>query len=165
MAVTVRPATVDDLNEVHEMIGQLFRSTDRPYLPAPRDQFKKDSGLLPGQPHRFFEIIVAQDSSGQLVGYAIYFFMYKTNSGKYLFVEDIFVKSDVRRSGAGLQMMAHMARVAKESESEGMKLHVLEWNEARKFYEFCGGLWKGTRINEWLEYDFDRMAIKMLSRL
>lgn len=126
------------------------------------ETFKRDSGLSPDQPIPYFKVLIVESSDGQLAGYALYFFTYKTSSGKYLYVEDIFVKEEFRKQTAGIMLMRELAKIARQNESRGMKLFVLDWNPARKFYERCGGKWNNSTYNEWLEYEFGPDAIDML---
>lgn len=39
--------------------------------------------------------------SGSIVGYLLYYYAYSTWEGRYLFIEDIYVKPELRRFGIG----------------------------------------------------------------
>lgn len=130
---TIRKVKADDLKVIHQMILDLMAYQKLTVTPYPFEQFRRDSGLFPDeQPKNYFEIIVAEDTkSKELIGYLLYYFMIKTSSGKWLYVEDIFVKESARKTGAGSALLKEAASKAIESESSGIKLQV-----STKYYYF-----------------------------
>lgn len=122
----IRDGQVDDLDEIHSMMIDLnvkfLKINCTPYA---LDQFKRDSGLLAGQPVKYFNLIVAQDNeSSNLIGYLLYYFMIKTSSGRHFYIEDIFVKEAARKTGAGSSLIREAAARALATQCIGMKLHV-----------------------------------------
>ena len=174
--VTIRAAVAADLEEVHSMLSELIAYQKLPYPAMDLATFKRDSGLLPGAPApsstpvvgqktQYFHLYVAETPDKQLAGYALFFFFYKTCKGKYIYLEDIYVKPAFRGGCVGHKMMRFLANLGlQEHEAEGMMFIVLDWNPARKFYERCGAVWTGDRKGDgWLSYEMDRDAMVRLA--
>jgi GNAT superfamily N-acetyltransferase len=90
------------------------------------------------------------EMDGQPIGFAVYFFSYSTWLGKPgLYLEDLYVSPESRGSGAGKQMLRHLARIACESGCGRFEWSVLDWNEpAIGFYESIGA----SAQSEWVRY-------------
>jgi GNAT superfamily N-acetyltransferase len=80
------------------------------------------------------------DADGAVVGFALWFFIFGTFSGRTsLFVEDIYLVPARRGSGIGRALFRHMARVALERRCIDMAWNVLDWNTpAIEFYRRIG---------------------------
>jgi GNAT superfamily N-acetyltransferase len=72
--------------------------------------------------------------------FRVYFFNYSTWLGKPgLFLEDLFVKPELRGKGIGKALLAQLAKVAIAENCYGVKWEVLDWNQpAIDFYEALG---------------------------
>ena len=83
---------------------------------------------------------VIAESGGRAAGFAIWTFSFHTfRCSRVLFVEDVFVVADRRRTGIGYALFRHMAREALAQNCARMDWHVLEWNEpALRFYDRLG---------------------------
>jgi GNAT superfamily N-acetyltransferase len=90
-------------------------------------------------PNPAIEAILAE-ADGATVGFAIWYFLFGTFSGRYsLFVEDIFVAPEWRDRGIGLALFRHMARMAAQRQCVQMLWEVLDWNApAIEFYRRIG---------------------------
>lgn len=84
------------------------------------------------------------------VGFAVYFFNYSTWLGKHgLYLEDLYVSSEYRGSGAGKAMLKHLAKIALAKKCGRFEWNVLDWNEpAIKFYQSIGA----KPQDEWIGY-------------
>jgi len=86
------------------------------------------------------------------VGFAVYFFNYSTWLGKHgLYLEDLYVSSEYRGSGAGKAMLKYLAKIALAKKCGRFEWRVLDWNEpAIKFYQSIGAKpqseWVGYRL-------------------
>lgn len=160
--ITIREAVESDLDEVHNMLGDLIAFQKLPHPPMDKQVMIKDSGLTAANPNKYFHVLVAESEDKRLAGYVLYYFMYKTSKGKYLYVEDIFVKDEFRGSCVGHRLMKEVAVISKKHEAMGIKLLCLDWNPARKFYERCGGVLSGVKIDSWLEYEIKGDSIERL---
>lgn len=80
-------------------------------------------------------------------GFAIYFFNYSTFLAQPgLYLEDLFVKPELRGHGAGKALLLQLARIANARGCGRMEWSVLDWNEpAIKFYESLGA----RRMSGW----------------
>lgn len=87
---------------------------------------------------------------GQAIGYAIYFFNYSTWLGKYgLYLEDLYIAPEYRGTGAGKNMMKHLAKLAVGKNCGRFEWCVLDWNQsAIDFYESIGA----KPQSEWITY-------------
>ena len=122
---TIREGQLEDLPTIHGMILDLMQFQKLTVTPLPLERLIKDSGLSPDNSTKYFHVIVAQDNhSNELLGYLLYYFMIKTSAGKFLYVEDIFVKESARKSGVGSALIKNAAAQAIKTESVGMKLQV-----------------------------------------
>lgn len=94
------------------------------------------------------------------VAFALYYFTYSTFAGlPGLYLEDLFVKPDVRGQGVGRAMLRHLAQTAKQNGCWRIEWAVLHWNQsAIRFYESLGA----KPMDEWAVY---RLSGEALSRL
>lgn len=95
---------------------------------------------------------------GQAIGFAVYFFSYSTWLGRNgLYLEDLYVSRDHRGTGAGKQLLKHLAREACARECGRLEWSVLDWNEpAIQFYQSIGAQPQA----EWVRYRMDGAALK-----
>lgn len=84
------------------------------------------------------------------VGYAIYFYSYSTFLGRStMYLEDIFVDSDMRGKGFGKAMLKAVAQVAVENDCRRMDWSCLNWNRSSiDFYLSLGA----KPMSEWTIY-------------
>lgn len=100
------------------------------------------------------------DYRGVPISFALFFYSYSTFLGKAgIYLEDLYVQPQYRRNGFGRQMLAHIARLAKERNCGRFEWSVLDWNEpAIRTYE---GL-NARPMKEWILY---RLTGEALDRL
>jgi GNAT superfamily N-acetyltransferase len=98
---------------------------------------------------------------GEPVGFAIFFHNYSTFLGKPgLYLEDLFVKPEMRSKGFGKAMLAFLAKLAKERGCGRFEWWVLDWNEpAIGFYKKLGAL----PMNEWTVFRVTGEALDKLA--
>jgi GNAT superfamily N-acetyltransferase len=86
------------------------------------------------------------ESSGALVGYAVFFRTFSTFLGKPgYWLEDVYVTSDARGNGVGRSLLRHVAALATRDRGR-LEWCVLDWNHsAIEFYEKIGA----ETLNEW----------------
>lgn len=105
----------------------------------------------------FFHGFVAETEYKEIVGIAIYFFVYSTWVGKSLYLEDFIVKEAFRRKGIGTNLIKKIFEVAKKTDCKRVRWQVLNDNEqAINFYKKLGA----TINDEWDNCDFDAEGIK-----
>jgi GNAT superfamily N-acetyltransferase len=151
--LTVRFATPSDAPEMIELIRGLAvferESPDR-VRATPEDLVRDGFNERP-----FFEALIAE-RAGRVIGFALFFPHYSTWEGRPgLFIEDLFVVEEERRTGAGRALLTACARIAHERGWARLELSVLDWNPARAFYEAHGM----SHQQEWLPYRMDAEEI------
>lgn len=91
------------------------------------------------------------------VAFAIYFFNLSTFEGRPgLYIEDIFVRPNFRRTGVGRKLFSFLSQKAREQGCCRIELSVLNWNEqAIQFYKKLGG----EPVTGWTVFRFSEKAI------
>jgi GNAT superfamily N-acetyltransferase len=89
--------------------------------------------------NKFAQCLVAE-SVGELVGYAIFFPVFKTFRGeRSMFLEDLYVSPKMRGRGVGFALLKKVARAAKAQNCVRMDWQALKWNApALEFYRNLG---------------------------
>ena len=75
-----------------------------------------------------FDLFVAEENT-KIVGIAITYFRFSTWKGKVLYLEDLIVKEKYRRKGIGNKIFDKVISFARENNSVGISLQVLDWNQ------------------------------------
>jgi len=98
---------------------------------------------------RRLELIVAE-TEGEVVGYATCLFQFSPWIGRdYLFLDDLYVRDDVRGLGIGASLMRRVGALALERDAE-VRWHVeVENRSAQKFYRALGAELKDRLIAYW----------------
>ena len=96
------------------------------------------------------------------IGYALYFYTYSSFLAKpTLYLEDIFVLEEFRRSGVGRTLFLRCVREATSHGCGRMEWSVLNWNsKAIKFYSDLGA----RRLEEWSVFRLDSSSLKKLAK-
>lgn len=95
------------------------------------------------------EVVLAFDGDVP-AGFALWFRSYSTFLARPgIYLEDLFVIPEFRGRGLGRQLLAHLARTARERGYGRVEWAVLDWNvEAIRFYESLGAVAMG----DWTTY-------------
>lgn len=97
------------------------------------------------------ECVIAE-SGGKPAGFALFFHNFSTFLGKPgLYLEDLYVKPELRGQGVGRKLLAHLARLAVSRGCGRFEWAVLDWNEpAIRFYQGLGARmlhdWRVNRV-------------------
>jgi GNAT superfamily N-acetyltransferase len=96
---------------------------------------------------RFAEVVIGEFYT-EPIGYALYFYNFSTFIGKPgIYLEDLYVKPEVRGKGFGKALLAYLARLAVDQNCGRFEWAVLDWNERSiNFYESLGA----TLMKEWI---------------
>ena len=80
------------------------------------------------------------ERAGRLVGYALFCPVFSSFRGRWrLWLEDLYVDPEARGSGAGVALMAELARLTLAGGYLALEWEVLDWNRpALDFYEHLG---------------------------
>jgi GNAT superfamily N-acetyltransferase len=145
MPLQIRPAVAADVPLILEFVRALAeyeKLSDE--VEATEEKLK--STLFPDDGPPGAECVLAYLDSAP-AGFAIFFPTYSTFLARPgLYLEDLFVKPEVRGRGVGKALLLHLARLANARGCGRMEWSVLDWNEpAIAFYESLGA----RRMREW----------------
>ena len=106
------------------------------------------------------EVLLAFEKESP-VGFAVYFYNFSTWLGRPgLYLEDLFVKPDMRGKGYGRALLVELAGIARDRVCGRMEWAVLNWNEpAIKFYQTLDA----EPMNEWTVFRLTRDEIARLA--
>lgn len=109
--------------------------------------------------HRIAEVIIGEWEQTP-VAFALYFHNFSTFLGQAgIYLEDLFVKPEMRGKGIGRMMLSYLARIATERNCGRLEWSVLDWNEpALRFYRSLGA----ELMDEWTVH---RVSGKTLEQL
>ena len=109
---------------------------------------------------RSAEVLLALEN-GEPVGFAVYFYNFSTWLGRPgLYLEDLFVRPNVRGKGYGRALLARLAQIAQERGCGRMEWAVLDWNDpAIQFYRKLGA----EPMNEWTVFRLTKEGIARLA--
>jgi len=95
---------------------------------------------------RVAEVVIGY-LDGHPVSFALFFHNFSTFLGRPgIYLEDLFVKPEMRGKGIGKMMLAFLAKLAKDRGCGRLEWWVLDWNEsAIKFYRSIGAI----SMDEW----------------
>lgn len=156
---TVRPITPADVTQVHALLRELA-------------EYEKLTHLLTGTPEMLHDALfgsgdrlrgLVAEQSGHLIGYAIFFPVFGSFRARWrLYLEDIYVTPSARGTGAGVGLMAALARTALDEGYYAIDWEVLDWNRpALDFYNRLGA----APIGEgWTRYRLDADALTNLAQ-
>lgn len=110
-------------------------------------------------PRPYAECVIAR-WQGQPAGFALFFHNYSTFLGRPgIYLEDLFVKPELRGQGVGRALLQFLARLTQERNCGRLEWSVLDWNEsAIGFYKSLGAV----PLDEWTIF---RVKDEALSRL
>ncbi len=91
---------------------------------------------------------------GKPMGVMNFFWKYTTFTGrKILYIEDLYVRSETRKSGVGRALIEKAKELAKANDCEQIELKCSDWNTtSAQFYEHIG--FKAEK--QWITYTMDR---------
>lgn len=155
--ITVRPARAEDSALVLDFIQQLahYEKLEHECI-ATAEQIRE---TLFGANAKAESLLAFEGENP--AGFAVYFYSYSTFLAKPgLYLEDLFVKPELRGRGIGKRIFLELLRIAAKNDCGRFEWSVLDWNEpAIKFYESLGAKAQA----EWIRYRLDEEQISMLA--
>jgi GNAT superfamily N-acetyltransferase len=137
----IRPARAGDIPAIYQMIMELAVYEQSLHeVSATEDDLR--AALLAGRPSLFAHVA---EHDGQAVGYALWYVSYSAWLGKHgIYLEDFYVKPELRRQGHGRALLVELARICVERGYQRFEWMVFDWNSAaRGFYESLGAAHMG----------------------
>jgi len=157
--VPVRPAREDDLDTIIELIQALAEYEREPEaVKLEREQLRDH--IFGDRPYA--EVIIAETDSGASAGFALFFHNYSTWMGRPgIWLEDLFVRPELRGKGYGRALLAELARLAVDRDCARLEWSVLDWNEPSiGFYRTLGAV----AMDEWTTYRLSGAELTALGR-
>jgi GNAT superfamily N-acetyltransferase len=153
----VRPATKADAGLIMGFIRDLAEYERLSHAVA-ATQADIERDLFGARPRVFCEVAVL---AGEPVGFALWFYNYSTFRGRHgLFLEDLFVRPDARRRGAGKALLKHLAQRCVGEGLGRLEWAVLDWNApAISFYDALGA----EALEEWIVRRLTGEALQRLA--
>ena len=156
--IALRPATKVDVPIILGLIRGIAEYERLSHEVEATEALLREHGF---GPRRIFEAILGE-RDGQAVAFALYFYSFSTFKAQpTLYLEDLFVVPEERRSGIGSQLLTRLAQIAVERKCGRMEWSVLDWNTpARDFYFKLGAV----AMDEWTVFRMTPAAFGALAR-
>ena len=134
----IRPATAADVPVIHTLIRELAdyeKALDE--VRTTEDQLRE---ALFGPRPAAYAHVATDDTTGSVIGYAIWFLTFSTWRGVHgIHLEDLYVRPDARGGGHGKALLTELARICVERGYQRLEWAVLNWNAPTiAFYESLG---------------------------
>ncbi|GHH27749.1 GNAT family N-acetyltransferase [Streptomyces lanatus] len=154
----IRPATPADVPAIHTLIRELAEY-EKALEEAKATEEQLHAALFGDHPAAHAHI-AADDTTGETVGYAIWFLNFSTWRGVHgIYLEDLYVRPTARGAGHGKALLAELARLCVERGYQRLEWSVLNWNTPSiAFYESLGA----RPQDEWTVY---RLTDEALTKL
>ena len=145
-SVHIRNATEGDVPLILQFIRDLAIYEKLEHKVEATEQQLRQT--LFGSP-RFAEVVFAE-VDGQEAGFALFFHNYSTFLGQPgIYLEDLFVRTEMRGRGIGKSILTHLARLAKERGCGRIEWAVLNWNKPSiDFYKSIGA----EPLDDWIVF-------------
>lgn len=154
--MNIRMATEEDVPLIVRFIRELAQYERLEHQVVATEESVR--ATLFGSP-RFAEVILG-DVEGDPVGFALFFHNYSTFLARPgIYLEDLYVRPELRGHGYGRALLAHLASIAIERNCGRVEWAVLNWNEpAIGFYRSLGAL----PMDQWTVYRITGEALEKL---
>jgi len=153
----IRPATEDDVPLILSLIEELAEYERLSHEVSATEDVLRDS--LFGE-RRVAETLLAYVGD-EPAGFALFFHNFSTFLGKPgIYLEDLYVRPELRGAGVGRALLVRIARLAKERGCGRLEWWVLGWNEpAIGFYKTLGAV----AMDDWTVYRLTGDALDKLA--
>jgi GNAT superfamily N-acetyltransferase len=141
----IRPATDQDFTDILSLIKELAlfeKAAEKVTNTVAQMKAEQD----------FFKALVAETDSGEIIGFALYYFVYYTWVGKSLYLDDLYVKEAYRGHKISSALLDQVIQFGKDNNCKRIRWQVLNWNKpAIEFYKKLGA----NLDDEWLNCDLE----------
>jgi GNAT superfamily N-acetyltransferase len=158
----IRPARPDDVPTILALIRELAA-----YEREPAAVVATQGGLeaaLFGERAALFGLIAEHPGADGpvIAGFALWFLNFSTWVGRHgIYLEDLYVRPELRGQGYGVQLLVELARIADERGYGRLEWAVLDWNDsAHRFYESLGAV----PMQEWTIWRVSGDALPKLAQ-
>jgi len=141
----IRPATEQDFKAILGLIKELAL-----FEKAPENVTNTVAQMKSEQD--YFQAYVAEKDDGEIIGFALFYFVYYTWVGKSLYLDDLYVKEVYRGHKIGSKLLDKVIEIGKQNNCKRIRWQVLNWNKpAIDFYKKLGA----NLDDEWLNCDLE----------
>lgn len=136
--IQMKRATVDDVEEMRNQVQRLAIHVKEPNaVKTTLDQLRLDGFETPIP--LYYCLLLYDTETNKTCGVATIFFGYDVDSGRFLYLEDLFVEEEYRKRRAGKSSMLALASIAQMLDCGSFVWQALDWNKASlEFYERIG---------------------------
>lgn len=129
----IRKATKEDCPAMLELIRELAAYEKAPEEVTVDPKHFEESGF---GANPLWWAFVVEDTSSNMVAFALYYIRYSTWKGQVMYLEDILVTESMRGKGIGKMLIEKLKEEASEKGFKRITWQVLDWNEpAINFYK------------------------------
>jgi GNAT superfamily N-acetyltransferase len=153
----IRPARPADVPAICQLIRELASyEKSLPEVTGTEEDLRR--ALFAEQPAVFAHVA---EQRGEIAGFALWFLNFSTWTGRHgIYLEDLYVRPDMRRSGLGRALLAELARICVQRGYARLEWWVLDWNQpARDFYAALGA----AEMDEWTVHRLTGPALRALA--
>lgn len=157
--MVIRPAAPADIPAIARFIRELAE-----YEKAADKAVATDAQLhaaLFGPSPALYAHLACDDTTGDPVGFAIWFLNFSTWRGQHgIYLEDLYVRPGMRGQGHGKALLAELARLATERGYWCVQWWVLDWNTPSiEFYKSLGA----AAQDEWTVFRLSGTPLRQLA--
>ncbi|WP_369215088.1 GNAT family N-acetyltransferase [Streptomyces flavofungini] len=144
----IRTAVPADVPVIHALVRDLATYEKAAHEAVATEEHLHEA--LFGERPAAYAHIALDDTSGETVGFALWFLNFSTWRGVHgIYLEDLYVRPEARGGGHGKALLTELARICVERGYERLEWSVLDWNEPSiNFYRSLGA----RPQNEWTVY-------------
>lgn len=157
--MSIREATTADVPEILAMIHELADYEKAPHEVVATPGLLREA--LFGPEPAVFALMAIDDTSDEVVGFALWFRNFSTWLGRHgVYLEDLYVRPTHRGHGYGKALLEALARIAVDRGYGRFEWWVLDWNTpAIDFYRSIGA----EPMDEWTVYRVSGDALRQLA--
>ena len=159
----IRPAEKPDVPSILKLIIELAEFEKLAHEVTATETVLSESlfGARPAAEALMIEVRDGVSGKWQNAGYAIFFTSFSTFAGKSgLYLEDVYVRPELRSHGIGREVLRHLAGIAVERGCVRFEWSVLDWNKrAWDFYRSLGA----KPMEEWTVHRLSGAALENLA--
>lgn len=144
--IQLKRATVDDLTDMRNQVQGLATYVKEPgAVKTTLEQLRLDGFEAPSP--MFYCLLLYDTETSKACGVATIFFGYGIDSGRFLYLEDLFVEEKYRGRRAGKATMLALASIAQTLGCGSFVWQALDWNKpSLEFYERIGAKVQGNLL-------------------
>ncbi|MEU0935241.1 MULTISPECIES: GNAT family N-acetyltransferase [unclassified Embleya] len=156
----IREATAADTPAIHTLVRELA-DYEKLLHEVKATEAQLHTALFGPNPAAF-ALIAEDDTTGEAVGFALWFLSFSTWEGVHgIYLEDLYVRPGARGAGHGKALLRHLATICETRDYARLQWAVLDWNTPSiAFYDSLGA----TPEREWIGYRLTGPALTRLAQ-